>query len=258
MLSHACLNHHVPVRVPTRSQEVRRKEDQSGGVGADEDEEGEDGHDGEDGDGHTRRKDATHYWNFCNGKLGPFLWNDVMTHKGGGDVSNIADIVIPDGAPGMGSSVPGGPGRRKTGGSGETSLDDVNRERVDKRKAKLSDIERKRQQENERAEVMKALVSVLKAQQQVDAGDVAQEPTVPGVDVPDRVSQASQRVLKAQKEKDELPEDCNPQVRACVELALSIRTKEMSALMLKVSESGELYSDPCVVCLLVFLCGGAG
>lgn len=69
--------------------------------------------------------DAVHAFQFMGGRLATMLWEDGMRVNGGGDESGLsADVIIPDGHPGSGSSVPGGPGVRateKANGDGSSS-----------------------------------------------------------------------------------------------------------------------------------------
>lgn len=79
-------------------QKFQANELQSGGAGADR-------VDGGDPD------DAKHAWQFMQGKLATMLWVDGIRLTAGGEDSNQSGgIIIPDGQPGAGSSVPGGPG----------------------------------------------------------------------------------------------------------------------------------------------------
>ncbi|CAB1107656.1 unnamed protein product [Ectocarpus sp. CCAP 1310/34] len=232
--------------------ELIRKRDASGGVGADaaDDDEGEEGNggdgsgdlderagaDGEDPDrnGARKRKDAVHLWNFCDGKLGPFLYHDVMTMKGGGDVSHFGDIVIPDGGAGMGSSIPGGPGHRGMGGGDD--LADANEARASRRKDKSAMAVRHEKREEEKLEIFRSVASSIREQNEADAEE-RRKASGSWVDVAALLVQASQNVLQAQKVVDELPQGCDPQVKACAELALRLRNKEVSDLMEKHASS---------------------
>ena len=82
-------------------QVFKVNETQSGGVGADE----------EDG----QPVNAVHPFEFMGGRLATMIWEDGVRLVGGGDDTNqSASAIIPDGHPGSGSSVPGGPGVRAT------------------------------------------------------------------------------------------------------------------------------------------------
>eukprot|EP00903_Cladosiphon_okamuranus_P005786 g5733.t1 len=77
----------------------KANETQSGGVGADE----------EDGE----PVDAKHSFNFMYGRLPTMIWEDGIRLVAGGDDTNpMGSVIIADGQPGAGSSVPGGPGVR--------------------------------------------------------------------------------------------------------------------------------------------------
>lgn len=104
------------------SQEMRRREEQSGGVGADPvlDSRPEATDTAADGDiagqeqGRGQRfKAGIHTWGFCQGKVYVLLWNDVFRPMAGGD-SVIADTVFPDISLLSKTSLPGGTGTRST------------------------------------------------------------------------------------------------------------------------------------------------
>lgn len=85
-------------------QQYKSNETQSGGAGADD-------AGGEDGD----VVNAIHPFEFMGGRLATMLWQDGIRIFAGGDDTNFTgDTIIPDGHPGSGSSVPGGPGVRPT------------------------------------------------------------------------------------------------------------------------------------------------
>ena len=93
------------------AQKFKSNETQSGGAGADE---------GEDGEGPV---DAQHAWDFMQGKLSTLIWEDGIRLVAGGDDNNQSgNAIIPDGFPGSGSSIPGGPGVR--GSRGPPSRDE--------------------------------------------------------------------------------------------------------------------------------------
>lgn len=226
-------------------QEVLHKQDQSGGVGADAVDDGADANEpgagangpgadangqGADANGSIRRKNATHLWQFCDGKLGVLLFNDILFLKGGGDVSHFGDIVIPDGGAGMGSSIPGGPGHRGMG-EGE-DLAATNEAQASRKRAKLSEAAKRSVREDQKLHLLQGIAATLQAQCEAEAEE-RRENMTPVVDVAAQLVAASENVLAAQKAKNDLPEGCDPQVVACVELALRLRKKEMSNLMAK-------------------------
>ena len=81
------------------SQQFKANELQSGGAGADE---------GEDGN----PVDAIHAFEFMGGRVATMIWEDGVRLRGGDDTNESGSAIIPDGQPGAGSSVPGGPGVR--------------------------------------------------------------------------------------------------------------------------------------------------
>ncbi|CAB1120800.1 unnamed protein product [Ectocarpus sp. CCAP 1310/34] len=82
----------------------KENEQRSGGAGADATQDG----------GFVN---ARHPFQFMRGSLPTMLWEDGIELSGGGDDETYrpGDIVLPDGHPGSGSSVPGGPGVRGRG-----------------------------------------------------------------------------------------------------------------------------------------------
>ena len=81
------------------SHQFHANELQSGGAGADE---------GEDGN----PVDAIHAFEFMGGRVATMIWEDDVRLRGGDDTNESGSAIIPDGQPGAGSSVPGGPGVR--------------------------------------------------------------------------------------------------------------------------------------------------
>lgn len=229
---------------PREHAGVLRKRDKSGGVGADEVDDGDDANDhGAEADGSRKRKDAIHVWEFCDGKLGVLLFNDIMSIKGGGDASHYGDVIIPDGGVGMTSSIPGGPGCRGMGGVEDVAA--TNDARASRSKARLSEAAKRSNREDQKVDLFKGCVATMQAQQEADAKlqamlqaqfqagvEERREKMTAEPDVAAQLATAYRNVMVAQKDKDNLTEGCDPEVVACVDLALRLR-KEMSKLMSK-------------------------
>lgn len=230
-------------------QECVHNQDQSGGWGADEEKEEEEADtegegDGEGGEGFAgareraelreeRRVPAKHFWEFCRGRLAVQLYHDVLKLKGGGNVSNVGDLIIPDGGAGMGSSVPGGPGCRGIEGEGfdsRSELGAADSAAKERRKQSASDATRRRASEDAKVEMMKAAVDALVKLQKSDDKE-AESPAVP--DVAAQLTQATKNAMSAQSELDALPDNCPELVRRAATLALSLRNKELQTLMEK-------------------------
>lgn len=84
-------------------QLFKANETKSGGAGADEE------------DGET--VNAVHPFEFMGGRLATMIWEDGVRLVGGDDTNQSGNIIIADGDPGAGSSVPGGPGVRGSRGA---------------------------------------------------------------------------------------------------------------------------------------------
>lgn len=234
------------------------KQDQSGGWGADEeqddDEEREEEEEkeetrsgfaeneagagtgaGGEGEGggkkkkEERRRAATHFWCFCAGKLAVQFYHDIMSVKGGGDISHYGDLVIPDGHPGMGSSIPGGPGCRGMEGN---SLGSIDKSQKARRAQHASEATRRRVNDEAKVDALQQAVGFMKKMYEVEKAEADTGP-----DDVDRLTQAREKFMEAQKALNSLPEDCEDLVRDSAAYGLRKRREQLKALMEKQSPS---------------------